>query len=437
MLLPPASPEDAPAREAALVRLLDDLGALVAAGSIEAVLRAAVEAACRLTSSRRGLAALCDEEAVVCDTVFDAGNGWVPERRRWPREAGGLGGVCDTHELLSADAPGADGGERLGALLGERFLALPLAGPGEAAVGVLAVGGRAVPFTAADADALQALGRLTALRLRESAGERRRLVEDRVAQADIADRLQRRLLPSAPPRLDGVDVAFAYRSASAGVLSGGDFLDFYSRSPGTLAFAIGDVSGKGVDAMAITFVTKFVLRAAVQGGQLSWPTNPGEALQELRTALLEQPDFGADQDRYVTVLFGTLNTPRGLLQLASAGHPTPFIVRAAGVERPLLLTEPAIGVEFGAALTPYPSEALELSHGDVLVLFTDGIAELRDADGGFFEDHMAAVLRDCHDAPAADVVDRLIEAGNGFAARPPADDMAVLCIHLTAATAVH
>ena len=422
------------------MRLLDDLGALVTAGSVDAILRAAVEAACRLTTSRRGLAALCDEEAVVCDAIYDAGAGWIAERRRWPRGPGGLGGVCDTRELLAADASHADGerlGEVLGEVLGGPFLALPLVDPGGVAVAVLAVGGRDTPFSTADADALQALGRLTTLRLRESAGERRRVFEDCAAQADIADRLQRRLLPAAPPHLDGVDVAFAYRSASAGVLSGGDFLDFYSRSPGTLAFAIGDVAGKGVDAMAITFVTKYVLRAAVQGGQLSWPTNPGEALQELRTALLEQPDFGEDQERFVTVLFGTLNARRGLLQLASAGHPTPFIVRAGGVERPLLLTEPAIGVELGAALAPYPSEAVGLSRGDVLVLFTDGIAELRDADGGFFEDHMAAALGGCHDTAATDVVDRLMAAASDFAARPPADDMAVLCIHLTGGSALH
>ena len=188
------------------------------------------------------------------------------------------------------------------------------------------------------------------------------------------------------------------------MLSGGDFVDYYSRSPGTLAFAIGDVAGKGVEAMAVTFVTKYILRAAVHGGQLSWPTSPGEALQELRTGLLEQPDFDADSERFVTVLFGLLSTRRGLLQLASAGHPTPFIVRATGVERPLLLTEPAIGVELGAALAPYPTETVELERGDVVVLFTDGITELRDADGRFFEDQMGGVLAACHDMPAADVV---------------------------------
>jgi len=254
------------------------------------------------------------------------------------------------------------------------------------------------------------------------------------ALADVAERLQRRLLPAAPPELPGVDIAFTYRSASAGVLSGGDFVDYYTRPPsGNLAFAIGDVAGKGVDAMATTFVTKFMLRGAVHGGQLSWPTRPGEALQELRNGLLEQPDFAEDSERFVTVLFGQLTPRTGLLQLSSAGHPTPFLIRAGGVERPLLVTEPAIGIELDAALEPYPTEILQLSAGDLIVLFTDGIAELRDEGGEFFESCMQNALADAHGARAADVVARLVAAGERFSARPPADDVAVLCIGLKAA----
>jgi serine phosphatase RsbU (regulator of sigma subunit) len=238
-------------------------------------------------------------------------------------------------------------------------------------------------------------------------------------------------LPQKPPRLEGLDIAFSYRSASAGVLSGGDFVDYYSRSPGVLAFAIGDVAGKGVDAMATTFVTKYTLRAAVHGGQLSWPTRPGEALQELRNGLLEQPDFGPETERFVTVLFGQLDPRTGMLQLATAGHPTPFLVRAEAVERPLLMIEPAIGVELDAALEPYPTEILQLAEGDLIVVFTDGIAELRDADGRYFEDVMANELAGCHGTGAAGVVERLVRAGERFSARPPADDLAVLCIGLT------
>ncbi len=253
-----------------------------------------------------------------------------------------------------------------------------------------------------------------------------------VTLADVAERLQRRLLPGPPPELAGLDIAFTYRSASTGVLSGGDFVDYYTRPPsGGLAFAIGDVAGKGVDAMATTFVTKFMLRAAVHGGQLSWPTRPGEALQELRNGLLEQPDFGPETDRFVTVLFGQLNPRTGLLQLASAGHPTPFLVRATGVERPLLMTEPAIGVELDAALEAYPTEILQLAEGDFFVVFTDGIAELRDADGAFFEGAMADVLGGCYGRTAAEVVAELVRAGERFSVRPAGDDVAVLCIRLT------
>jgi sigma-B regulation protein RsbU (phosphoserine phosphatase) len=250
--------------------------------------------------------------------------------------------------------------------------------------------------------------------------------------ADVAERLQQRLLPAAPPELPGLDIAFSYRSASAGVLSGGDFVDYYTRPPSSsLAFAIGDVAGKGVDAMATTFVTKFMLRGAVHGGQLSWPTRPGEALQELRNGLLEQPDFAEETECFVTVLFGQLNPRTGLLQLATAGHPTPFLVRAGGVERPLLMTEPPIGVELDAALEPYPTELVQLAAGDRIVLFTDGIAELRDEAGRFFEQSMGEELADAHGARAADVVARLVAAGESFSARPPGDDLAVLCIGLT------
>ena len=120
-----------------------------------------------------------------------------------------------------------------------------------------------------------------------------------------------------------------------------------------------------------------------------------------------------------------------MLQLATAGHPTPFLVRTGAVERPLLMTEPAIGGELDAALEPYPTEILQVAEGDLIVVFTDGIAELRDEDGRFFEDFMADELAGCHGARAAGVVERLVRAGERFSARPPADDLAVLCIGLT------
>ena len=420
--------------------LLGDVTALVGARNEADLLRAAVEAACRATGARRGVAGLFDGEAARSDAWYEAGAGWTRAPGRWAAGEGAPGVVCRSAKPVlgggspgaSEDALGMSGFPRMG-----HFACVPLPGGDTAPVGFLAVGDRADEFTQRDLRLLAALGDVVSLRLREAPAGGRFLPTDCAASIDIAERLQRRLLPQEPPQLEGLDIAFSYRSASAGVLSGGDFVDYYSRSPGTLAFAIGDVAGKGVEAMAVTFVTKYILRAAVHGGQLSWPTSPGEALQELRTGLLEQPDFGAESERFVTVLFGLLGTRRGLLQLASAGHPTPFIVRETGVERPLLVTEPAIGVELGAALAPYPTETIALRRGDVVVLFTDGIAELRDERGGFFEDEMSGVLAACHDMPTGDVVARLMAAGEAFSARPPGDDLALLCIRLIADPEVH
>jgi hypothetical protein len=424
-----------------LLELLGDATALVGARSEAGVLRAAVEAACRATGSRRGVAGRFDGEAATSDGWYEVDAGWTPAPGRWAAGESAPGVVCLTAKpLLGGGGAGAkeDAPVFTGLPGMERFACVPLpGGEGAPALGFLAVGDRADGFTQRDVRLLGALGEMVSLRLREATDAGRVLPADHEARADIAERLQRRLLPQEPPQLEGLDIAFSYRSASAGVLSGGDFVDYYSRSPGALAFAIGDVAGKGVEAMAVTFVTKYILRAAVHGGQLSWPTNPGEALQELRTGLLEQPDFAADSERFVTVLFGLLGTRRGLLQLASAGHPTPFIVRETGVERPLLLTEPAIGVELGAALAPYPTETIALRRGDVVVLFTDGIAELRDGSGGFFEDEMGGLLAACHDMPTADVVARLMAAGEAFSARPPGDDLALLCIRLVADPGVH
>jgi len=424
-----------------LLELLGDVTALVRASSEAGVLRAAVEAACRAGGSRRGVAGRFDGVAATSDAWYDADAGWTRAPGRWAAGEGAPGVVClIAQPLLGGGGPGArEDAPGISGIPGmERFACVPLpGGEGAPPLGFIAVGGRDEDFMERDLRLLAALGDMASLRLRETAGDGRLLPADCAASIDIAERLQRRLLPQEPPRLEGLDIAFSYRTASAGVLSGGDFVDYYSRSPGVLAFAIGDVAGKGVEAMAVTFVTKYILRAAVHGGQLSWPTSPGEALQELRTGLLEQPDFAADSERFVTVLFGLIGARRGLLQLASAGHPTPFIVRATGVERPLLLTEPAIGVELGAALEPYPTETLALRRGDVVVLFTDGIAELRDERGRFFEDEMSGVLGACHDRPAADVVARLMAAGEAFSARPPGDDLALLCIRLVADPGVH
>ncbi len=534
---------------------LEGLAAVETAGTVEDVLRAAVETACVATASPRGLAGLSDGEAVTAVECFDAERGWIGTPLRWEIGEGAPGRVCESGTPLACnDLPGTAEclPEASAVLRLTRFACVPLESTAGGPLGFLEVGNRETDYTADEvrclrlvasraAQRLQALARrdeqeaeqrlcteallggrelfsldpevvlaeaaarageltgaedVTALRLDGTAraaegldedarlsleeavrtrapaeagarvltvplfggdrllgalvvrdgpaplgGERREALaalaaRARVAlehaimyqtQAAIAHRLQERLLPLEPPEVPGLDVAVAYRSASHGAGRGGDFIDFYSRTDAQLALVIGDVAGKGVDALATTLVVKYALRAAVSGGALSWPARPGPALQELHNAMLGE--LGGES--FVTALFALVGVRRGMLQLATAGHPAPFVVRATGVERPLLLTAPAIGIDLEAALTPYPSEVLTLERGDCVVFFTDGIAELRDVDGAFFEDALPGALAGAHDRPAADIVAGLLERAERFAAQPPADDIAVVCLRLT------
>jgi serine phosphatase RsbU (regulator of sigma subunit) len=243
-------------------------------------------------------------------------------------------------------------------------------------------------------------------------------------QVDIAARVQERLLPVRPPQVEGVEIAVDYRSNTDGATRGGDFLDFYHQTAGHLAVAVGDVAGRGVEAMATTFVAKHLLRALVTSGQISWPPQPGVALQELHNALLDE----LESERFVTALFLSMNIRTGALQLASAGHPAPFLVRRDRVERPLLLTAPAIGIIRSVELAPHPSETVTLAPGEAFLVFTDGLSEVRGEDGAFFEERLPGVLGDLRGRPAQDVVERVLAAAASFAAGPLADDLAVACV---------
>lgn len=245
-------------------------------------------------------------------------------------------------------------------------------------------------------------------------------------QTDIARRLQERLLPLEPPVIDGLEVAVAYRASGDGVLRGGDFIDFYHLTPGHVVVVVGDVAGRGVDVMATTFVTKHLLRALVSSGQLSWPPAPGALLAELHNALLPE----LDGESFVTVAVASLNVPRRTLQLATAGHPGPLLVRADGAHQPLLLTCPALGVERQAELEAHPTEVLALQPGEALVMFTDGLTEVRDASGRLFEEHLPRLLGRLHGRTAQDVVDEIMAAAERYGGGPPRDDMAVACLRL-------
>lgn len=245
-------------------------------------------------------------------------------------------------------------------------------------------------------------------------------------QARISRELQTMLLPHDAPEVPGLDFGVLYRSGTVGAEVGGDFVDFISLSCGQVVIAVGDVSGKGIRASATTVMVKYALRALI--ATLSWPTWPGEALRDLHNAVQGQLDTYS----FVTAAIGTLDVTRRTLAVASAGHPVPFIVRAdGGVERPLLLTAPAVALVDYSELEPYPTERLTLSPGDTVLFHTDGIGELRNARGEHYEtERMAKALAEYHDLPPADLVERLLEDALAFSGTSSSDDIALVATRL-------
>lgn len=245
-------------------------------------------------------------------------------------------------------------------------------------------------------------------------------------QAHIAQQLQRRLLPVDAPPVEGLRIGVLFKSRTEGALIGGDFVDFVSLSPRQVAVTVGDVSGKGVAAAAFTVMTKYALRAIVS--TLSWPTWPGEALRDLHNALQGQ----LEPNGYVTVVLGLVDAQRHTLSVASAGHPAPFLIRDGVAEQPLLITSPAIALSLQSELEAFPTERLELRAGDMLVFYTDGLSELRDSRGEFYEERaLAAALGELGHLEPDRLVDALYADALAFSARPPHDDMALVAVRVS------
>ncbi len=241
------------------------------------------------------------------------------------------------------------------------------------------------------------------------------------ARAEHAARtLQQSLLPPVLPPLPFADLASYYAPLGRDAeLIGGDFYDVFPLSDRSWCLVIGDVSGKGVDAGALTAATRWTFRSA-----MSRCGEPGTAIRELNDALLQQQWDG----RFVTVLAVVAEpTDDGvLLRYASGGHPAPIVFRGDAPAEVVPIEGRLVGLLPSDDL---PTREISLAPGDALVLYTDGFSEARQADRMFGEEGMLATL----DAvPAGAGADELVKTLTGGVAAfgEQADDMALLVLAL-------
>jgi PAS domain S-box-containing protein len=247
----------------------------------------------------------------------------------------------------------------------------------------------------------------------------------------IAGTLQQSLLPPHLPEIPGIELAHRYWTASDTALVGGDFYDVIAAGDDTWGVLVGDVSGKGINAAALTGVARQTTRAAARHA-----IGPHEVLAWLDDAVKDQADqFGG---QYCTAVYGVLervsvaDTGTWRFRFVLGGHPRPVHVPAGA--RPRLVGRP--GSVLGLLDDPkFHETELVLAPGDSLVLYTDGVTDVS-GPSALDDAGLLAVVADAMRATPEATVTALYRALESLHARVARrDDTAILVLHHPAVTA--
>ncbi|MGH9266859.1 MAG: PP2C family protein-serine/threonine phosphatase [Acidimicrobiales bacterium] len=226
----------------------------------------------------------------------------------------------------------------------------------------------------------------------------------------------RRLAPHDLPGTAGFEVGQAYEAGS-GVMAG-DFYDLYPIAPRRVAAVIGDVSGHGIEPSITAFQVKYLLRVFLRQYR-----DPAQAIEELNQVLSAQ----GGPEEFVSLCAVVFDLDAGTLRFCSAGHPAAWLwhdreVRALRATGPLLTIDPT---------ATYHSREVELQLGDLLLMYTDGLAEARSGEQLFGEERIAQIFRRDPGQDAGVLCKSLLEAARDFSAAPLSDDVAILAIRRT------
>ena len=266
------------------------------------------------------------------------------------------------------------------------------------------------------------VGTLTPRRFTDEDTDLLQLAADRAAiaiehatlyeQRQLAEALQRRLLPTDLSVIGGLQLAARYLPASRESL-GGDWYDAFAIGTGQIVVAIGDVVGHGIPAAAVMAQLRTALRAyAVEGHA------PGQVLE-----LVNRLMTGVGPRAMTTLVYGVIDSERGSLDLVVAGHPPPLLISPAGEAS---FIEASAGVPLGVSdLARYEHRSIPFEPGTTLLLYTDGLVETRDAslDAGLDRLRALAGGNGGVQALCAKVVERLVPGD-----RP--DDVALLAVRI-------
>ena len=232
----------------------------------------------------------------------------------------------------------------------------------------------------------------------------------------VADRLQEALL-ALPDKIEGLEFAHAYHSASDAARVGGDFYDVFELDDHRVGVTIGDVAGKGLDAAVLTSLAKNTIRAHT--------SERGKTPSQILALTNDVVFRGTPWESFVTVFLGILDRRDGRLVYASAGHPV-ALLRSGRTLAELPATGSLLGAFEGAV---FGEAEVDLDLDDALFLYTDGLTEAR-GDGEFYGDvrMYEVLLQNTGDRSATSLVEDVITDVLAFSGGRLRDDLAILAV---------
>lgn len=240
-------------------------------------------------------------------------------------------------------------------------------------------------------------------------------------ELNVATQIQASMLPCIFPAFPERQELDIYASMTPAREVGGDFYDFYLMDEDHLCMVMADVSGKGVPAALFMVIAKTLLKDNMLSGR-----PPAEVFQRVNNLLFENNDAGM----FVTAFLGVLTISNGEFRYVNAGHNPPAVVRADG--KLSWLVEPAGFVLAGMQDMQYQEGKAELSKGDLILAYTDGVTEAMDRNGCLYTDERLKSLLGREEVlrlPAEGLVCLIKEQLKDFAqGAAQADDITLLAL---------
>lgn len=239
------------------------------------------------------------------------------------------------------------------------------------------------------------------------------------AELSIATQIQADMLPGIFPAFPDKPEFDIYATMNPAKEVGGDFYDFFMVDESHLAIVMADVSGKGVPAALFMVIGKTLIKDHTQPGR-----DLGEVFTEVNDLLCESNSEGL----FITAFEGVLDLVSGEFTFVNAGHEIPFICKKDGSYEPYKIR--AGFVLAGMEGMRYKCGTMQLSPGDRLFQYTDGVTEATDKDGRLYGmSQLGEILAQNAALPPTELLVKVKEDIDAFVGDAPQfDDITMLCL---------